>query len=101
MLTYLLVRLADCLLHDHLHLRDDVLAPNTQSGIIGDICRCFGQVVRPVFELVPKIDPAPWRNGGRDSHHRSACITIRGTFAGDDFLNSDGRHSRRVSDVTS
>ena len=92
MLTYLLVRLADAYsMIIFIYVMMSWL-PNTQSGIIGDLPR-FGQVVRPVFELVPKIDPAPWRNGGRDSHHRSACITIRGTFAGDDFLNSDGRHS--------
>ena len=93
MLTYLLVRLADAYsMIIFIYVMMSWL-PNTPKRHHRRHLPRSGQAVRPVFELVPKIDSAPWRNGGRDSHHRSACITIRGTFAGDDFLNSDGRHS--------
>lgn len=93
MLTYLLVRLADAYsMIIFIYVMMSWL-PNTQSGIIGDIYRALGKLCDPYLNLFRKLIPAPWRNGGRDSHHRSACITIRGTFAGDDFLNSDGRHS--------
>ena len=84
MLTYLLVRLADAYsMIIFIYVMMSWL-PNTQSGIIGDIYRALGKLCDPYLNLFRKLIPP---------HHRSACITIRGTFAGDDFLNSDGRHS--------
>ena len=92
MLTSLLVRLADAYsMIIFVYVMMSWL-PNTQTGIIGDIYRARGKR-RPVPEFVQEIDSAPWRYGGRNSHHRLACITIRGTLAGSALLKSDDRHT--------
>ena len=84
MLTYLLVRLADAYsMIIFIYVMMSWL-PNTQSGIIGDIYRALGKLCDPYLNLFRKLIPPL---GGM------VDVTIRGTFAGDDFLNSDGRHS--------
>ena len=91
MLTYLLVRLADAYsMIIFIYVMMSWL-PNTQSGIIGDIYRALGKLCDPYLNLFRKLIPP--LGGMVDVTPISACITIRGTFAGDDFLNSDGRHS--------
>lgn len=93
MLTYLLVRLADAYsMIIFIYVMMSWL-PNTQSGIIGDIYRALGKLCDPYLNLFRKLIPP--LGGMVDVTPIIALLVLQFgvRLAGDDFLNSDGRHS--------